>query len=1286
MTDSASKPAAPAAVNTVCGYCGVGCGLTLSITNGAVSGAAGTPEHPANRGRLCTKGTTTADLLVAPGRLTTALTRTDRTADFTPAPVDDEITRIAERFGALRAEHGRDAVALYVSGQMSMEAQYLANKLAKGYWRTHLIESNSRLCMASAGTGYKQSLGADGPPGSYDDLDTADVFFVIGANMADCHPILFLRMMDRVKAGAKLIVVDPRTTTTAAKADLHLAVRPGTDLALLNGLARLLVDDGAIDDDFIAQHTQGWPELLDLLADYPVDTVAQITGLAADDLRTAARWIGESGNWVSLWTMGLNQSVNGTAHTTALVNLHLATGAICRTGSGPFSLTGQPNAMGGREMGYMGPGLPGQRTALAPTDRAETEALWGLPEGTIPTAAGGGTIDMFERLASGEIKAVWIICTNPVVSVAHRDTVIRGLQQAEFVVMQDVFTDVETTAYADSVLPATLWTESAGTMVNSERTITYCAPAVDPPGQARPDWQLIAEVACAMGFTEGFTYPDAAAIFDEITSFHNPRTGWDLRGVTYDRLKNGPVQWPAPPGSGDRNPIRYRNDGSSQTLLHRADGTVPRLAFATPDGRARFIARKFQPPAELPDDDHLMVLTTGRLPHQWHTRTKTGRVAKLTKLNPAPFVELHPADAAAAGILDGAPVDVVSVRGAVQVPARVTDNIAAGVCFVPMHWGEPGAAINAVTNDAVDPDSLQPEFKACAVSVTPAPVPAATMPISGGLAGAFALGAPPTPTVNEQAFLAGLVNGIEANPPGDALPAIPVSAPLRAEVRDWAQGVLAGYFCRTEPVVATVPAAPQVRIIWASQTGTAHDFAAHCAATLEAGGFGVTLSEADQVGVDDLRGNVLFIVATTGDGEAPDTALGLWDALGVAISDHVAELRYSVLGFGDSAYADFCGFARKLDGRLSHLNATCLVPRASCEPDYEGAANAWLAAVQAALQAGTAREPDAAAAATPPAAAYTRKHPSPATLVESVVLTAPDSAKHVRRVSFEVDASYTPGDALGVLPRNRPEVVNAWLADTGLDGRTCVEIGGESMALGQALTEHLDLTRIPDNMPLDSDLADWLAALRPLQPRLYSIASSPLAQPGRVEITVSVVRDGVCSNYLTGADGTDVRVFIAPNKHFAPPTDPDVPAVMIGPGTGIAPFRGFLHHRAATGARGDNWLLFGEQHAATDFLYRTELEQFQRDGVLTRLDTAFSRDQAEKVYVQHLMAQQAAELWSWIKRGAHIYVCGDAAQMAKDVDETLRRIVAEQGRLGRIAADAYVTALAAERRYVRDIY
>jgi anaerobic selenocysteine-containing dehydrogenase len=509
--------------------------MVLEVADGRIVKLRGDTEHPANFGRLCTKGANSAEMLTAEGRLGTALTRPERGAEARPTPVDQAISYTARRLRAILAEHGPDSLSLYVSGQMTLEAQYLATKLAKGFWRTKWIESNSRLCMASAGTGYKQSLGSDAPPGSYADFDTADVFLVTGANMADCHPILFLRMMDRVKQGAKLIVVDPRRTATAAKADLFLQVNPGTDLSLLNGLLHLLADSA--DAEFIAAHTEGWEAMPEFLADYDPATVAETTGIAEADLREAARLIAGADNWMSCWTMGLNQSTHGTWNTNALVNLHLATGAICKPGAGPFSLTGQPNAMGGREMGYMGPGLPGQRAVLSEADRRFVEKLWAVPEGTIRPDVDTGTIDMFARMAEGEIKACWIVCTNPVASMANRGQVIEALERAEFVVTQDVYEATETNPYADVVLPAAMWAELEGIMINSERNLTLLQPAVAAPGEALPDWEIIARVACEMGYAEHFTYTSAEEVFEELKGAFNPVTGYDVRGVTYERLR-----------------------------------------------------------------------------------------------------------------------------------------------------------------------------------------------------------------------------------------------------------------------------------------------------------------------------------------------------------------------------------------------------------------------------------------------------------------------------------------------------------------------------------------------------------------------------------------------------------------------------------------------------------------------------------------------------------------------------------------------------------------------------
>ncbi|KAA0074254.1 molybdopterin oxidoreductase [Mycolicibacterium sp. P9-64] len=1321
---------------TACSYCGVGCGISVETRADPTTGlpviarVSGDRLHPSNFGRLCTKGATHAELMRADeGRMVTALARPSRDRELAPVDVDDAVADAGRRLRAILDEHGPDAIALYVSGQMSIEAQYLANKLAKGFIRTTHIESNSRLCMASAGTGYKQSLGADGPPGSYTDFDHADLFFVIGSNMADCHPILFLRMADRLKAGAKLIVVDPRRTATADRADLYLPIKPGTDLALLNGILHLLVESGDIDADFIAEHTEGWDAMPGFLADYRPDVVAAITGLAEADIRTAAAMIADAGEWMSCWTMGLNQSTHGTWNTNAICNLHLATGAICRTGSGPMSLTGQPNAMGGREMGYMGPGLPGQRTVTCAEDRAFVETQWGLADGTIRTDVGPGTIEMFAHLSTGEIKACWIICTNPVATVANRGNVIAGLEAAQLVITQDAYQDTATNRYADIVLPATLWAEADAVMVNSERNLTLLAQSIPPVGQATPDWELICRVAEHMGFGADFAFKSSEDVFDEIRQFSNLRTGYDLRGASYDRLRETPLQWPvAPGGAPDRNPIRYLNDGVSQTTYVDEAGRRPRLVFPTPSHRAVFHPRPHMDARELPDDDYPVVLNTGRLQHQWHTMTKTGRVDKLNKLDSGPFVEIHPDDAAAFEITDGGSVELTSRRGTAVLPAVVTDRVRPGNCFVPFHWNDEHGedlTINALTSDAVDPLSLQPEFKVCAVRLT-AVASEVTLPDSA-----------PALEDDEKLYLAGFFTGLDGGVRG--VPVLPPSAPLRTPVRLWVDGLLAGRYSR-----AVVTGKPEdgPLVLWASQTGNAEGFAAQVANRLN-GSRLVAMNDATPGDLAAAR-DVVIVTSTFGDGGPPDNGAEFWERLAAPDAPALNGMRYAVLGIGDRSYDEFCGHAKALDRRLADLGATKLVDRTECEAYDDEPMAQWADRIVDAIAGEHRRDLHQGSDQVAPTAVaqksakeFTRTRPLRVPLSRNVLLTPRTAAKEVRQFGFDLsehDVSYDVGDALGVFVTNAPDVVAAWLAATGLTGNEPVVVDGTEVALRDALVSSYDVCRVTPNLltfvaercadrsaarilkatksvrdawligrngvdlveefAVRASAEEWQEALVRLTPRSYSISSSPLVSPHEVQLTVSVLRyrsvrggerGGVSSTFLADR-ASHAEVFLQPSPHFRPPEDGATPMIMVGPGTGIAPFRGFLQERRALGHAGRNWLFFGDRHRAENFYYRDDLDDMARDGLLNRLDLAFSRDQADRVYVQHKIGDYGADVWRWLEDGAHFYVCGNASRMAKDVDAALTAIIRTHGGMSDEAAHDYKRELVATKRYVRDVY
>lgn len=689
---------------SVCPYCGVGCGILVGSKEGKVIKIRGNPEHPANLGLLCAKGATLAQMLNTPDRLLFPQMRDFRHENFYQTDWREAFATVAKRIKTTIETYGPDSFAFYISGQLLTEDYYVINKLAKGFLGTNNVDSNSRLCMASAVGGYTTSLGADGPPTCYEDIELTECFFLIGTNTAACHPVTFQRIKMRKKScpeTVKVIVADPRKTRTADIADLYLPLKAGTDIALLNGMLHIMIQEGFVDESFIRNHTTGWEDLKYLVRSYTPERVGEICGLTPESIREAARIFGKSKSALSFWSMGLNQSTSGVAKNNAVINLHLATGHIGKPGSGPFSLTGQPNAMGGRETGGLAHLLPGHRFIANDKHRKEMETLWNIPAGRIDSKPGLTAVELFKAVHSGRVKIIWVIATNPLVSVPNLRLVETALEKADLVIVQDAYHPTETTKYADVLLPAAQWSEKDGTVTNSERRISYLEKVTDPLGEALPDWKIVCEVAKRMGFESHFSFPNAESIYEEYKRT-TQGTGVDIMGVTYERLKREFIQWPCP------------SSGSSSTSRLYTD-----FSFPTPTAKARLLAQEFKNPAEVPDENFPMILTTGRVRDQWHTMTRTGKIPSLLRNEPHSFIELHSVDARNLGIKEGDEVEVVTRRGKLAAPARVTDRIKAGTCFIPFHWGGlwGDSVANQATVDAFDPLSKQPELKFCACRI-----------------------------------------------------------------------------------------------------------------------------------------------------------------------------------------------------------------------------------------------------------------------------------------------------------------------------------------------------------------------------------------------------------------------------------------------------------------------------------------------------------------------------------------------------------------------------------------
>jgi assimilatory nitrate reductase catalytic subunit len=700
------------ATSTTCPYCGVGCGVLATPDGNGGAAISGDPAHPANLGRLCSKGSALGETVGLENRLLYPMIRCSNGA-MERIAWTDALDHVAHRFAHIVARDGPGAVAFYLSGQLLTEDYYVANKLMKGFIGSANVDTNSRLCMASSVAGHRRAFGADTVPGVYEDLDEADLLVLVGSNAAWCHPVLFQRMMaNKQRRGARMIVIDPRRTDTSEDADLFLGVKPGTDTALFSGLLVHLADHGVLDRDYIERYTAGFDEALARARAIAgsVAATALATGLSEQDVAAFFQLFAATPRVVTLYSQGVNQSAQGTDKVNAIINCHLATGRIGKIGASPFSLTGQPNAMGGREVG----GLANQLAAhmnFTPPDIDRVRRFWKAPR--IATHEGLKAVQLFEAIGRGEIKALWVMGTNPAVSLPDADAARSALKKLElFVISENVLSNDTVGAGAHVLLPALAWGEKSGTVTNSERRISRQRAFLPAPGEARPDWWIVSEVARRLGFGAAFDYKSAAAIFREhaaLSAFeNNGNRDFDIGGLSsvndeaFDTM--APVLWP-----------------------HRADETGQQRFFAggeffTNDRRARFVAPERPLLRTEINEGRPLRLNTGRIRDQWHTMTRTGMSARLGAHLPEPFVEVHPDDAARYGLADGSFARVTTDHGQCTLKVVVSPRQQRGMLFAPIHWSEANASaarVGALVAPLTDPFSGQPEAKATPASILP---------------------------------------------------------------------------------------------------------------------------------------------------------------------------------------------------------------------------------------------------------------------------------------------------------------------------------------------------------------------------------------------------------------------------------------------------------------------------------------------------------------------------------------------------------------------------------------
>jgi assimilatory nitrate reductase catalytic subunit len=672
---------------TTCPYCGVGCGVIARVDNDGKTTIVGDPDHPANFGKLCSKGLALAETMVPEGRLTQPMINSK------PVPWSQATHMVAARFSSAIKQHGPDSVALYVSGQLLTEDYYVANKFMKGFVGSANIDTNSRLCMASAVAAHKRAFGADIVPCNYTDLENADLVVLVGSNAAWCHPVLFQRLLAaRERRGTKIVVIDPRRSATADCADLFLPIKPQSDVALFNGLLRHLYLGGHTDPAFLFAHTSGLSAALIAARSWTIDAVAAATGLPAHSIETFYNLFARHDRTVTAFSMGVNQSVSGADKANAIINTHLVTSRIGKAGAGPFSLTGQPNAMGGREVGGLANMLAAHMDIEDPVHREVVQSFWKSP--TLATKPGLKAVDLFKAVHDGHIKALWIMGTNPAVSMPDTGFVSEALRRCEFVAVSDVMAHTDTTQYAHVLLPAQGWGEKDGTVTNSERRISRQRCFSPPAGAARADWRIICDVAKAMGFG-GFDFQSPGEIFAEHVALTQVENG-GARGLDLQAFSDRDYETLAPAQWGGERPF--------------AGGK-----FQTHDGRARFVAVRHQ---ELASGG--MILNTGRIRDQWHTMTRTGLVPRLFSHRAEPYVEINPRDAEKRSISAGDIVEVEGLGGPVLARALITDAVQDGGLFQPMHWSgvfAKAAGVNTSVSQNKDPVSGQPALKSAVVSL-----------------------------------------------------------------------------------------------------------------------------------------------------------------------------------------------------------------------------------------------------------------------------------------------------------------------------------------------------------------------------------------------------------------------------------------------------------------------------------------------------------------------------------------------------------------------------------------